>query len=217
MRQLRAQVKDKGERHAPSRLFAVPEEMVGLLPEGGLRPGSAYALGSAGALLHALLAEPSRTGTWCGVVGMPELGLEAAHQAGVVLDRLVLVPEPGRRWLSAVAALAEVLGVVAVRPSGSVAPADAARLASRLRDREATLLVVGDWPRAEAVLRVGEPRWSGVGSGYGNLNQREVTLTITSKRMARPRSARLLLPGPDGHLGRAQTPAPARGTLRAVG
>ena len=39
--------------------------------------------------------------------------------------------------------LAEVLGVVAVRPGGAVAPADAARLASRLRDREATLLVVG--------------------------------------------------------------------------
>lgn len=195
----------------------MPDEVAGLLPDAGLRPGSAYALGSAGALLHALLAEPSRAGTWCGIVGMPELGLEAAHQAGVVLDRLVLVPQPGPRWLSAVAALAEVLGVVAVRPSGSVAPADAARLASRLRDREATLLVVGDWPRAEAVLRVEEPRWFGVGSGHGNLTQREVTLTITSKRMARPRSTRLLLPGPDGHLGQLPTPLPAGDTLRAVG
>ncbi|HMS36367.1 MAG TPA: hypothetical protein PKA93_04325 [Arachnia sp.] len=217
MRQLRAQVEEKGERRGPSRVFAVPREVAGLLPDAGLRPGAAYALAGAGALLHALLAEPSRAGTWCGVVGMPEMGVEAAQQAGVVLDRLVLVPEPGRRWLSAVAALAEVLGVVAVRPGGAVAPADAARLASRLRDREATLLVVGDWPRAEAVLRVEEPRWSGVGAGHGNLTQREVTLTITSKRMPRPRSARLLLPGPDGQLGQAPTAAPVRDTLRAVG
>ena len=41
---------------------------------------------------------------------MPEMGVEAAQQAGVVLDRLVLVPEPGRRWLSAVAALAARMG-----------------------------------------------------------------------------------------------------------
>lgn len=218
MRQLRAQVDEKAERRAPSRVFAVPPELAGLLPDSGLRPGSAYALAGAGALVHALLAVPSRAGTWCGVVGMPELGVEAAQQAGVVLDRLVLVPEPGPRWLSAVAALAEVLGVVAVRPGGAVAPADAARLASRLRDREATLLVVGEWPRAEAVLRVEEPLWSGVGDGYGNLTQREVTLTITSKRMPRPRSARLLLPGPDGQLGPAATTATTtRATLRAVG
>ncbi|HQD22739.1 MAG TPA: hypothetical protein PKY27_10835 [Arachnia sp.] len=217
MRQLRAQVEEKGERRAPSRVFAVPREVAGLLPDAGLRPGAAYALAGAGALLHALLAEPSRAGTWCGVVGMPEMGVEAAQQAGVVLDRLVLVPEPGRRWLSAVAALAEVLGVVAVRPGGAVAPADAARLASRLRDREATLLVVGEWPRAEAVLRVEEPLWSGVGDGYGNLTQREVTLTITSKRMPRPRSARLLLPGPDGQLSQAPSAVPAGRRLRAVG
>lgn len=116
-------------------------------------------------------APPSRAGTWCGVVGMPELGAEAAQQAGVVLDRLVLVPEPGPRWLSAVAALAEVLGVVAVRPGGAVAPADApARLASRWTGKRPCSSLVR--PRAEAVLRVEEPLWSGVGDGYGNLTQR---------------------------------------------
>ena len=62
-----------------------------------------------------------------------------------------------------------------------------------------------------------EPLWSGVGDGYGNLTQREVTLTITSKRMPRPRSARLLLPGPDGQLSQAPSVVPAGRRLRAVG
>ena len=43
MRQLRAQVEEKGERRGPSRVFAVPREVAGLLPDAGLRPGAAYA------------------------------------------------------------------------------------------------------------------------------------------------------------------------------
>ncbi|WOQ15944.1 hypothetical protein [Raineyella sp. W15-4] len=228
IRQLRAQVDTQTDR-APQRVFAVPPGLTGLLPDAGLRSGSAYTLDTAGALLLALLAEPSRAGAWCGVVGLPEVGVEAAGQAGVVLDRLALVPQPGDRWLAVVAALAEVLGVIAVRPGGAVRPADAARLSARLWDREATLLVVGEWPRAEASLRVEAPHWSGVGAGHGYLTGREVTLTVTSRRTPRPHSARLLLPGPDGRLEPVAPPAPvavpleatepfkAAGRLKAVG
>lgn len=203
------------------RLFAVPDGVAQVLPDPVLRPGSAYAMNTAGALLSALLAEPSHDGAWCGVVGIPEWGAEAAQHAGVAIDRLVLVPEPGRRWLSVVAALAEVLGVIAVRPTGSVSPADANRLASRLRDRNATLLVVGQWPRAEVTLLLESSRWSGVGTGYGHLEEREVTLSATSKRYPLPRRTRLLLPGPDGRVATvaAQAPVemPAARHLRAVG
>lgn len=216
MRQLRAQADSQVDR-VQSRMFAVDPSLAGLLPDSGLRSGCAYTLETAGALLLALLAEPSRTGAWCGVVGMPELGVEAAHQAGVVMDRLVLVPQPGRRWLSVVAALAEVLSVIAVRPGNMVSPADAARLTARLRDREATLLVLGQWPRAEASLRVEEPRWSGVGAGHGHLTGREVTVTITSRRSPRPRSARLLMPDPAGRLSMVAPVIPAARRLRAVG
>ncbi|WP_211223200.1 hypothetical protein [Propionicicella superfundia] len=216
MRQLRAQADSQAEDARPRRL-PVPPGLAGLLPDAGLRPGSAYTLDTAGVLLLALLAEPSRAGSWCGAVGLPELGAEAAGQAGVALDRLVLVPAPGRRWLSVVAALAEVLSVIAVHPGNAVSPADAARLAARLRDRGAALLVVGEWPRAEAALRVDAPRWSGVGAGHGHLTGREATLTITSRRDPRPRSARLLLPGADGRLNVVAPLAPAAGRLRAVG
>ncbi|WOP17560.1 hypothetical protein [Raineyella sp. LH-20] len=216
IRQLRART-DAAVDRAPQRVFAVPSGLSGLLPDAGLRSGSAYTLDTAGALLFALLAEPSRAGAWCGLVGLPEVGAEAAAQAGVVLDRLALVPRPGDRWLAVVAALAEVMGVIAVRPGGAVRPADAARLAARLWDREATLLVVGEWPRAEASLRVEAPHWSGVGAGHGYLTGREVSLTVTSRRVPRPRSVRLLLPGPDGRLDTVVPPATAVGRLKAVG
>lgn len=204
---LRAQVAVKEARIRPG-LFPMHPELARLLPEGGLNPGSAYCLSGSGALLLALLAEPSREGHWCGVVGMPEFGAEAAGQAGVALERLALVPAPEDQWLAITAALVEALPVVAVRPSGRVREGDAARLMARLRDRGGVLLVHGHWPRAEATLVMSDVRWSGLGVGYGYLASREMTVTATSRRSPQPRTVRLVLPAPDGR------PAPA--TVGAV-
>jgi len=202
---LRAQVADLESRGATS-VHPVPPVLAPLLPGGGLKPGSAYCLASA-TLLAALLAAPSREELWCGLVGLPGFGVEAAVEAGVRADRLVLVPEPGPRWLSVVAALSTALPVVAVRPSEPVRPADADRLAARLRDREATLLVLGDWPGAEARITVDEPAWTGLGTGWGRLVRREVSLRVTARRFPRERSVRVFLPGPDGTLSAVPTVA----------
>lgn len=215
LERLRAQVAQAEARFRPAP-FPVPEELSGVL-DGGLKPGAAYALGAAGGLLLALLSGPSRDGHWCGVVGMPEFGAEAAAHAGVALDRLALVPDPAEQWLAATAALVEAVPVVAVRPVGRVREADAARLGSRLRDRGAVLLVDGAWPRAEALLDLAEPLWRGVGVGHGYLTGREVTVTVRSRNLAAPRGVRLLLPAPDGHLARLAAPVAQQPGLRAVG
>ncbi len=194
-------------------LVPAPPELAGLLPEGGLRPGSAYSV-AGGALLLALLAEPSAAGSWCGVVGIPELSAEAARSAGVALDRLALVPHPGERWLSVVAALAEVLPVVAVRPAARVRDADAARLAARLRERSTVLLVCGDWPRVEASVGLRRARWDGLGQGRGYLTGREVEVTVTTRHTPVPRAVRLRLPDQAGRLAAA---AAAPTELRVAG
>ncbi|MFT4134991.1 hypothetical protein [Microbacterium sp.] len=190
------------ERVQGSRLdlsvLPVAPALAGLLPGGGLRPGAAYSLGGSMSLLSALLAPPSRAGSWCGVVGMPALGAEAAERAGVDLSRLVLIPDPGPRWLAVTATIAEVLPVVAARPASRVRDADISRLAARLRDRGTVLLVHGPWAQAEAVIDVAEPHWSGLGDGYGHLDGRELTVTVSSRRFPRPRRGRLLLPAADG-------------------
>ena len=112
------------------------------------------------------MSRPSQDGSWCAVIGMPELGAEAAESLGVDLGRLVLVPDPGPRWLAVTATIAEVVPVVAVRPPTRAADGEVARLAARLRDRGTVLLVQGPWPQAEAMLEVGDPEWTGVGRGH---------------------------------------------------
>lgn len=217
LERLRAQVARAEARIRPCP-FPVPPPLTGLLPDGGLKAGAAYSLEVGGALLLALLAGPSQEGHWCGVVGMPEFGAEAAGNAGVSLERLALVPDPGDQWLASTAALAEAVPVIAVRPSGRVRESDAVRLMSRLRDRGGVLLVHGPWPRAEARLSLGDVRWAGVGDGCGHLSRREVTVTVVTRSRPVPRSVRLVLPTPEGLLA-AAVPAPVEQAagLRAVG
>ncbi|MFT4229738.1 MAG: hypothetical protein QM602_05555 [Microbacterium sp.] len=195
---LRAQLERTQGRRVEASVLPVHPALAALLPGGGLRPGVAYALDPSAALVTALMAGPSQEGAWCAAIGMPELGAEAGEQAGVDLERLVLVPDPGPRWLAVVATVAEVMPVVAVRPLGRVGDADAARLGARLRDRGTVLLVQGVWPQAEATLSLGDPAWSGLGKGHGLLTGREVTVTARSRRWPVPRSARIALPAAGG-------------------
>ncbi len=197
---LRARLEQAQGRRLDAPALPVVPALAALLPGGGLRPGAAYTLDSSMSLLLALLARPTQDGAWCGAVGMPELGAEAAAQLGVELGRLVLVPEPGPRWLAVAATLADVLPVVAVRPGGRIAAGEASRLSARLRDRGGVLLVQGEWPQAEAALAIDALGWTGVGDGHGNLRTRAVTVSVRSRRRPAPRRARLLLPDDLGGL-----------------
>ena len=100
---LRAQVEQVQGRSLDAPALPAYPALSRLLPGGGLRPGSVYTLAPGAAsvsLLLALLAPPSQAGSWCGVVGMPHLGAEAAERLGVDLSRLVVIPDPGSRWLA---------------------------------------------------------------------------------------------------------------------
>ena len=223
---LRAQLERVQGRKLDAPVLPVHPALAPLLPGGGLRPGSAYSLSRSTSLLLALLAQPSQSGSWCGVIGVPRLGAEAAEMLGVDLSRLVLIPDPGPRWLAVTATISEVLPVVAVRPSGRATDAEVSRLAARLRERGAVLLVQGQWPQAEAVLEVGDPVWTGLGRGHGYLDGRAVTVTSSSRRWPRPRRERLLLPDASGGLAAAhegmspvQTigPVSAKSPVEAIG
>lgn len=195
---LRAQLAQMQGRRVDTPVLPVPPALAALLPGGGLRPGAAYALGRSSSLLFSLFARPSQEGSWCAAVGMPHLGAEAARAAGVDLSRLVLVPDPGERWLAVTSTIADVLPVVAVRPPTRAKDGDIARLAARMRERDTVLLVQGTWPQTEAMIDVGDPSWTGLGDGWGLLAERELTVTVTSRRFPSPRTARVLLPDAGG-------------------
>jgi hypothetical protein len=181
-----------------------------LLGGANLRGGSAYSVQGSAALVMALMAGPSAEGTWCGVVGLPSFGAEAARGLGVDLERLVLVPDPGHDWLNVVAALVDALTVVVVRPPGEVTPGEASRLAARLRTRGAMLIASGSWPGSEARLEVESSTWTGLGDGEGLLTARQATVAVTGRRAAGHRRHQLWLPAPDGTIRSAEPVENAR-------
>ena len=141
------------------RMLPVLPELRRLLPGGGLRRGSTIAIhngsasGSGGtSILFALLAAASAAGSWCAVIGLPDLGAVAAAESGIALERLALVPYPGPEWSSVVAALLDGFDVVATAPPGPVAASVATRLAARARQRGGVLVPFGQWSGADVVL-----------------------------------------------------------------
>ena len=99
-------------------ILPVPPALTPLLPAGGLVKGSVTAIGRYGMLCLALMAAASAEGAWCAVAGIPEFGVAAAAAAGVEPDRLLLVPEPGERWLQVAAALIDGCEIVVIRRAG---------------------------------------------------------------------------------------------------
>lgn len=212
-----------GTVEGDGRALPVAAPLARLLPAGGLRRGSTVAIGpgsGATSLLFALLAEASAQGAWVAVVGRPDLGLAAAAEAGLQLDRLALVPHPGRDLLAVTVALLDgmdlvVLGSPLTRtrragsaprtsrrettgPGSGLRPTDRARLAARARQRGAVLVSSAPWPGADLELRCTEGRWQGLGAGDGRLVARPVRVELRARTLGAGRRERVLLPSRTG-------------------
>jgi hypothetical protein len=183
----------------PGELLTVLPELARLFPGGGLRRGSTIAVRGATSLVLALLAAATRDGSWAAVTGLPELGLAAAAELGVDLERIALVPDPGAELVAVVSALVDGFDLVVLGPA-PVQPQVARRLAGRVRNRGTVLLSAGPWPGADLELTVSGRRWHGLTQdGHGHLRARDVVATSRGRgAAARPSSVELQLPGPEG-------------------
>lgn len=178
------------------RMLPVREDIAAVLPWQGLRRGSTVAVHGSGSLLLALLAAATANGSWAAVVGMPSLGLLAAQETGVAVERLALVPWPGDALATVTAALLDGMDLVAL--AGALGAAEARKLSARARHRRSVLLSFGPWPGADLELSCTSARWRGIGEGHGYLRAREVILRVGGRgAAARPRTTTLLLPGLD--------------------
>lgn len=191
----------------------------GLLPGAGLRRGQTVSVGAAAGvsgattLALALLAQASVAGSWVAAVGVPSLGLVAADELGVALERLVLVAAPDRAaWGGVVAALIDGFDIVVVQAGrGGVRAVDARRLVARARERGAVLVLLGEgWPDgADLSLQITAARWEGLGDGHGHLQARKVRITRAGRgEAAQPRRLDLWLPGRAGTIEPATPDAP---------
>ena len=213
-----------GERVAPiagahERTLPVLPPLRDLFGGGDLQRGWVIATGGDGAtsLALAVAAGPSAAGSWVAVVGDPRLGLAAAAEAGVALERLLVVAAAeSRAAAEATAALVGSVDVVLVGSEIRLGTADHRRLAARLRERGSVLIRLGgagvwtggasssrerasDPHGADVRLQIVSSRWNGLGDGWGLLRSRHVSVRVEGRGAAgRPRTVDLLLPGPDG-------------------
>lgn len=172
-------------------------------------------------LLWALVAEASGEGAWVGVIGRPELGLLAAAEAGVRLERLALVPDADGDLLTVVSALIDGLDIVVVGglERSRLRPTDRERLAARARQRGAVVLALGPWPGADVQLICTDARWSGLGTdGSGRLRRREIVVRAEGRGIGPAgRIVRLpLFAPPSAVRGAAPVPVPAQVPVRVA-
>ncbi len=209
---------------AVERVLPVLPALAPLLPDGVLRRGAIVAVGGAtggGAtsLALTLSAAASAAGSWVGVVGVASLGLLAAAQLGVAIERLLMVASPpAAEWATVVATLLDALDVVVVSAPERTRAGDARRLQARARERGAVLVVLGGPGvfEAEVRLTVSTVAWSGLEAGSGHLHARRVAVEATGRRAAaRPRTVELWLPDANGQVRSVEVES-RRGTVPAA-
>jgi hypothetical protein len=208
----RTELVGPGTTLADERLLPVLPALQPLLPHPGLRRGATVAVTRSAALALALVAGASAAGSWVAAVGLPDLGIVAAAETGVVLERLALVPAPGARaWPTVVAALLDAVDVVLVRSPPGLPDAQARRLIARARERGTVLVPLGPWPQpADLRLAVTASTWHGIGQGHGHLHSRLAEVVATGRGAAtRERRTLLWLPSPDGTVTPAAGPGAA--------
>ena len=190
---------------AGSRVLPVDPSLSSFLPDGGLRRGSTVTVTGRGqgatSLVLGLAAAASRAGSWCGVVGVIDLGLVAAAAAGLDLSRVAVVPDVvPAQWATVVGVLVDTVDLVVANPPRHLRIGDVRRLTNRVRERGAVLIALGAgaWLEgADVRLTVEEARWYGPGAGDGHLEGRQIVVATGGRGAAsRPQRVTLWLPAP---------------------
>ena len=187
-----------------------------LLPEGGIRRGTAVAVSGHGSmtLAVALAAEASRRGSWVAAVGMADLGVAALAERGVDLERWALIDLPGATrsrslMADAVGAVVGGFDLVLLGSAARVGGATARQLLARMREHGASLIcALGDAStdiasglQPEVRLMIEQTRWTGINNGHGRLLARQAEVAIGGRGAAsRPRRIAMWLPSEDGRV-----------------
>ncbi len=176
-------------------VLPVAAPLAAVLPRGGLARGSVVSVLGQGAtsLLFTLLSGPQDA--WSALVGMPGIGLLAATEFGIDLDRIAVIPEPGPDVLQVLSILVDGVDMIAVALPATARPTPSRQrvLTGRLRQRGAVLLVMGPWPGADLVLTARWVGWTGLGRGHGRLRDRELVVEVGGRGAAAGRAGQAAL------------------------
>lgn len=193
-----------GDRVAPltlarERTVPVPDSFTGLFAEGGIVRGRTLACQgpAATSTALALVAPAVVAGAWLALVDLPTIGLDAASELGVPLERIVAIgTDAGRQWAEVVAAAADGFDMLLLRIPADVSSGAARKLGVRLRQRDVVTVILGDpgSMACDGVLQTDAPEWTGLGDGHGHLRHRRVTVSASGRRVPGDRRCQLALP-----------------------
>lgn len=102
-----------------------PDLLTELLPDGDLPTGAAVTVRDSASLMCWLLGATQRD-KWMALVGWPELSPVALAEAGVDLERVVVVPDVGGRAAAILAALLDGIEIVVAGPHAATTMSDVA-------------------------------------------------------------------------------------------
>ncbi|MFC4556429.1 hypothetical protein [Georgenia faecalis] len=169
------------------RLLPVPAALLPLFPAGGLRRGSVVQVSGSTSLLLALAAAAGQE-AWSALAALPDVGLQAAAEAGLDLARVVMVPRPGPDAPAVLGALVDGFDVLVVGDCRALSDRDRRLLGSRLRSRESVLLTTRPWPGSDLVLQADQGKYHGLGHGWGVLQGREMTVRARGRALGAGRT-----------------------------
>lgn len=155
---------------------SAPAPLTDLLPGGDLPRGAVSTVLGSATLTGWLLGATQGDG-WAAVAAWPDLGAVALAEAGVDLERVVLVPDCYTRDAAVLAALIDGFELVVAGPGLRLTPSERRRLLARARQHGTAVLSVQPWEGAAMVLEVGAARWSG--PDQGDYWIRSASLTVT--------------------------------------
>lgn len=186
---------------ARDRVLAVPAALEQILPDTGIVRGSIVGTRGATGLSVALaiVSKASAGGCWLACVGVPTLGLQAASEVGVALERLVMVASSGRS-ANVMSALIDGFDLIVLRDGSGFPAGVSRRLQARLQARGAVLVIVGDPGPfvCDVTITTSRAEWHGLGDGSGRLTKRRMTLSAVGRRSPRARHVDVWFPGTSG-------------------
>jgi hypothetical protein len=195
---------------AGARRLAVGGVLGSVLDE-GVQQGSVVTVGGAlGAgvtrAAFELAAAATAAGEWVALLDTNTLGLAAAAELGVELERCAVVRDvPDAQWPVVVGALLDGMAMVVAPLPARLALGDARRLLARARERRAVLVALesvpaarrraGVWP-AEAALRVHvhDVRCDGLERGGGLLTSCTASVTVEGRGARRSSTRHVEMP-----------------------
>lgn len=192
---------------AKERILPVVDALASLLPDGALVRGRS--LGVAGpaapSLALALCVAACAEGAWLAMIDVPTIGVEAAAELGIPLERVVRVDSGEHRrnpskWAEIVAAAVDGFELIVAAPPPKATPSVLRKLQTRIQHRGAVLVMLGvtGQDAVDVVMRSSAPEWEGAGEGHGHLHARRLSVEAGGRRIPRPRRAELWLPNSQG-------------------